>query len=195
MAHTNPFLDAPYAEMERSFAARTGMDPYQAYLADQARRGGGKGGGRNPVEGTPNYGRPGGPQHPGRGHGGGAGGYGRRPRGPQADPLPITPSPDDDLHNRDHMAAWREHLGGLGFDPAGDGPMDDWLRDLYEESETAWRQHVAQPGKIDDPYTKFLREGEYGDHTALRRRFFSMDPSKRGGMSERFVGPGRTIAY
>lgn len=102
----------------------------------------------------------------------------------------------------DTEAMWGNQLTALGLEHSRDNPFDQWLRDQYGQANLDWREALNRDPNLkpkDNPdfyFTDFLKRNPlYANAQAMRNRFFSMDPSLRGGFSERYIGPGRTVAF
>ena len=120
-----------------------------------------------------------------------AGPIGGGPGGGKGDPL-------NDIWREkyEREASWQKHMTDQGFNRAGATNFDDWRRGLFRQAELDWEeQRKSRPGSgPGELFPQFLRD-QYGNAQALRNRFFSMAPGRRGASSSRFRAPGRTVAY
>lgn len=110
---------------------------------------------------------------------------------------PGTPNPDDDWQNTNLPAAFKAHIGNLGFG-ASPGPtsFDDWLHNTqFDQANLEYEAWKKDPANATKRFTEFLGQGTWGNPRAIRERFFSQSPSRRFEGSERYVGSGRTIQY
>lgn len=215
MARRNPFLDTYNTVMETAFADMYGAEgnPFGDYLssmgdeAQQAYRQRARRAQRHdrnysqkkffnrsafgPDSLQAQYeqfggGTPGkrGPRDPGEGF--------TPPTGWQPGPLG-GPDPNDNWQNTNPEAGFRKHLTGLGFDPQnGQGAFDDWLRGQFGEANLDYGRQLRDNASLR--WTDYLGQN-WNDPQAIRQRFYSMDPSRRGEGSQRYVGPGRTILF
>ena len=120
-----------------------------------------------------------------------AGPIGGGPGGGKGDPL-------NDIWREkyEREASWQKHMTDQGFNRAGATNFDDWRRGLFRQAELDWEeQRKSRPGSgPGELFPQFLRD-QYGNAQALRNRFFSMAPGRRGASSSWFRAPGRTVAY